>query len=343
MFTHVVFNNYRALRDAELRLGRFTLLIGPNGSGKSTAFDALRSLRNIDTHRCDHANLVSADLRAQDASAQGVSIEVRWHEVQAVHRVCIRWTPSSQRKVEIGPVPQSGTVLSGEDGRFRAALAGIRHFSLQAEGILQPNELLPGELELTEQGVGLARALDQLRDKHPERFEALNEELNAWFPEFDRFLFDTPRQGARSFQLRTSDSKQPIAASDLSHGMLLALAILFLRHSPVRPSLICMEEPDRGLHPRLLRRVADALFALSQPRSDALDASPTQVLVTSHSPYFLDLFRDRPECVVIAEKAGIYATFKQLSRHPHITEILGDAPLGEVWYSGVLGGVPEPR
>ena len=54
----------------------------------------------------------------------------------------------------------------------------------------------------------------------------------------------------------------------------------------------------------------------------------------------LDLFREHPEEIVIAEEVGLDAKFSRLSDRPDLDEIIGDAPLSEVWYSGVLGGVP---
>jgi len=64
------------------------------------------------------------------------------------------------------------------------------------------------------------------------------------------------------------------------------------------------------------------------------------VIVTTHSPYFLDLFRDHPEDIVLAQKTEEGAFFERLSDRPDIHEILGNAPLGEAWYSGIFGGVP---
>jgi hypothetical protein len=63
-------------------------------------------------------------------------------------------------------------------------------------------------------------------------------------------------------------------------------------------------------------------------------------LATTHSPYFLDLFKDRPEEIVIANRVGQIVSFERLSDKPVIQEILADSPLGEIWYSGILGGVP---
>jgi predicted ATPase len=225
-------------------------------------------------------------------------------------------------------------------------LGGIRIYSLNASlnaaSIATPVQLQP-DMALEPSGAQLAGVLDRLRDREPDQFEALNEELGRWLPEFDRLLFDTPATGMRAFLLRTRQGRHAIPAQDLSQGTLLALALLTLAYLPDRAPMIGLEEPDRGMHPRLLRDVRDALYRLSYPESVGEDRAPVQVIATTHSPYFLDLFRDHPEEVVIAHKVGLQARFERLADRPDLEEILGDAPLSEVWYSGVLGGVPaEP-
>jgi len=193
---------------------------------------------------------------------------------------------------------------------------------------------------LGEDGAGLAIILDQLRDRAPERFELLNSELSRLIPEFDRILFVTPAEGTRSFELRQQTGSNAIPATDLSQGTLIALAILVLAHMPDPPPIVGLEEPDRGMHPRLLRDIRDALYRLSYPERYGETRKPVQVIATTHSPFFLDLFRDHPEEIVIANKVGQKAKFERLSDRPDINELLGDASLGDVWYSGILGGVP---
>ncbi len=92
-----------------------------------------------------------------------------------------------------------------------------------------------------------------------------------------------------------------------------------------------------------MRELRDALYRLAFPSDFGIKRDPVQVVVTTHSPFFLDLFKDHPEQVIIAEKQKDgTATFKNLSDDKELRELIGDAPLGEVWYSGVLGGVPVP-
>jgi len=178
-----------------------------------------------------------------------------------------------------------------------------------------------------------------MRDVAPEQFDALNEEVSRLLPEFDRILFETPGNGQRALMLRTR-AGHPIRAVNLSQGTLLALALLTIAYLPDPPSLIGIEEPDRGIHPRLYRDIQAALYRLAYPASFGITRKPVQVIVTTHSPFLLDLHRDTPEEIIIAEKTADGAEFHRLTDRPELAAILDDVSLGEAWYSGVLGGVP---
>jgi predicted ATPase len=196
-------------------------------------------------------------------------------------------------------------------------------------------------MELALDGAGLAGVLTRLQDRERERFEALNEELARWLPEFDRVLFDLDNNKHRVFLLRTRQGHHAIPALDLSQGTLLALAILTLAYLPNPPSLVGLEEPDRGVHPYLLRHVQDAIYRLCHPESCGEKRDPVQVIATTHSPCFIDLFKDHPDEIVVANKVGADVQFQRLTDVPHFGEMLGEATLGEAWYTGFLGGVPS--
>jgi predicted ATPase len=321
MLESVRFTNFKALRKAVLHLRPFTLLVGPNGSGKTTALQGVCLLRPDTQIQPFQVRFAGAG----DADPVGVVAELD--------------SPAGRCILERLGVGFNWRVRSNTDSVHRFAL-GIRYFSLHPEAMAAPVQLVPG-LELQTDGRGLAGVLDRLRDEAPERFEALNQELARWLPEFDRVLFTTPSSGYREIRLRTRVGRHVIAAHDLSQGTLLALAMLALAYSPNPPSVVCIEEPDRGIHPRLLRDVRDALYRLAYPDRYGEDRSPVQVLATTHSPYFLDLYRDRPEEIVIAEKQGLEVRFTRLSDRPDIEDLLRDAHLGDIWYSGILGGVPS--
>lgn len=112
------------------------------------------------------------------------------------------------------------------------------------------------------------------------------------------------------------------------------LALLVALHDPAPPPLTAIEEIDHGLHPYALDLLADRLRDASER---------TQLLVTTHSPTFVN--RLRPEEVVICDRDP--ATGASIIPARSAEELRGamdasDLRLGERWFSGALGGVPQP-
>jgi predicted ATPase len=337
MIKSVHFQNFKALIDTTLPLNRFTLIVGPNGSGKSTAMQGLQRVSKPgDTN---FSNVVTASLK----NAEDITVEIRidWDVSNLSVISKSVWQYVNGRFSYSGPdiYMMVGQLPNNITWNLIRALNSFQIYSFDPQRLAAPVGLVP-DVTLHPDGYYLAGVVDNLRDKEPERFEALNEELGRWLPEFDRILFETPSQGTRSLLLRTRSGHR-IQATDLSHGTLFALAFLTLAYLPTPPSILCFEEPERGIHPRLLREVRDAMYRLCYPEEYGDKRSPVQVIATTHSPYFLDLYRDHPEEVVIAHKDEKGVHFERLSEKPNLDEFLQDAPLGEVWYSGILGGVPN--
>ncbi len=338
MLESIQFHNFKALRDTTLPLGQFTLIVGPNGSGKSTALQGLQALQGPRNQRFSQLATAGIPLEAQTA----VEVTARWAKPIAGALSKVVWGQSGGYTDKHTDRTGHRTLDTPDRNSLAAYVNRVRVYSLDARSMSQPVGLNP-QMELDSSGRSLAGVLDRLRDEAPERFEALNEEFARWLPEFDQILFDTPSPGNRGIKLRTTQGQHAIAAADVSQGTLLALAILTLAYLPEPPSIVGLEEPDRGIHPRLLRDVRDALYRLAYPDQFGEEREPVQVIATTHSPYMLDLFRDRPEEVVIAHKEGQEARFERLSDRPDVDQILQDAHLGDLWYSGVLGGVPGER
>lgn len=331
MIESIQFKNFKCLRDTTLPLSPCTILVGPNGSGKTTVLQALEAVGRRREFSFD--NIVTVG--QEDEEGGKVEVRLKWGEPYVGVESIMRWERG--KKPHVGFDDQAG---ARDVNRIRELIANIRIFSLDAAAIAGP-AVVSDKTELQSNGAGLAAVLDGLNDEAPERFEAINSAVDRWLPEFDRILFRRPGHGKKSIVMRTREGQHQISAADLSQGTLFTLAMLTLAYLPEPPSVVGLEEPDRGIHPRLLRHVQDAIYRLSHPDSREEKRKPVQVIATTHSPYFLDLFKDHPEEIVIANKVGLDVRFERLSEQPHIQEMLGDAPLGEIWYTGVLGGVPS--
>lgn len=120
-----------------------------------------------------------------------------------------------------------------------------------------------------------------------------------------------------------------ISATRLSDGTLKFLCLMAVLLDPNPAPLVCIEEPETGLHPDALALVGDALREAS---------TRTQLIVTTHSDSLVDRFTDEPESVIVCERDFVESTsFRRLSDE-ELSEWLKDYTLGELWRRGEIGG-----
>ncbi|MEZ5449376.1 MAG: AAA family ATPase [Thiolinea sp.] len=105
--------------------------------------------------------------------------------------------------------------------------------------------------------------------------------------------------------------------------------ILTILHQPNPPSLICIEDIDYGLHPRLFQKIVELCFDIAHGEQGI------QILATTHNPYIIDLFKDHEEAVLLVEKRDAYTQFSTLAERLEHLDV-GENPLGELWFSGAL-------
>ncbi len=139
--------------------------------------------------------------------------------------------------------------------------------------------------------------------------------------------FDVIMEGG-SVQVFLQEGDFSIPATRLSDGTLRYLCLLaVLCHSNL-PPLICIEEPELGIHTDIIPVLATLLKEAS---------ARTQLIVTTHSDALVDELSDTPESVLVCEKHDGCTEFRRLEQEA-LREWLQKYSLGELWNRGEIGG-----
>jgi len=162
-------------------------------------------------------------------------------------------------------------------------------------------------------GFGLALVLDDLLGYDRDRFTSLEKRFRQVFPEIKSIKllremgYLAPVDPSRPIPLlQQSEGKglhfefgttgRIVPASQVSDGVLLILAYFTVLYLPEPPRLLLVEEPENGIHPK---RIEDVLGLLRELVSEQ---GQTRVVMTTHSPYVVDLFK--PEEVTLCRRDG---------------------------------------
>ena len=174
-------------------------------------------------------------------------------------------------------------------------------------------------------GDNLANVIQYLIEQYPERLNHIFEVLRQRVPRVERVLVETMPDGRLLLQIKDAPFDNPVLARFASDGTLKMLAYLTLLYNPELPSFIGIEEPENFLHPRLLPELAEECRAACER---------TQLLATTHSPFFLNTLRPEEVRVLWRDEAGHTQT-SRVADIPGVPEFVDEgASLGYLWMEG---------
>jgi predicted ATPase len=249
----------------------------------------------------------------------------------------------------------------------RNELQRWRFVHLEPEAMREANAV-DGPDQLDSNGKYLAATLQRIIKADP----SVQTEISAWVRQFipgarelhiqhlkevHQYLLELQIQDGRRFSSRV-----------LSDGTLRLLGLLALQYDPHQAGVICLEEPENGVHPRRLETVVSLLKGMAT-NPEATDFPPDdlpplrQILMNTHSPHLVDQLQ--PEDLILVEAVERFTqNGKAPERHtiyrpvvPPISgpllaspnheatkerlhRLLEEQELGALWTHGALGGIP---
>jgi predicted ATPase len=210
----------------------------------------------------------------------------------------------------------------------------FRVFDVDAEAARRPADVRDAS-RLRNDASNLAAFLAYLAKEHPDAFSALVEDARAVVPGLADVKLRPVGGAGEAVAIDVVDRGLPGATplADGSFGTVRALALLAMLYDPKPPLLTCVEEIDHGLHPHVFDRLVDRLREASER---------TQFLIATHSPALVN--RLRPSELIVCERDEETGLARIPAISPEeVDDVMDGSPygLGEVWFSGTLGGVPR--
>lgn len=178
---------------------------------------------------------------------------------------------------------------------------------------------------LSATGDNLPNVIQYLKEQHEDRLNLILDTLSRRVPRLEKVDSEFMPDGRLLLQIKDAPFDQPILAKFASDGTLKMLAYLTLLYDPQPPQLIGIEEPENQLHPRLLPELAEECRRAT---------ARTQLMVTSHSPFFVNGLRPEELWVLYRDEQG-YTQARRAADMRGITEFMDEgAQLGYLWMEG---------
>lgn len=182
--------------------------------------------------------------------------------------------------------------------------------------------------QLSKSGDNLANVIQYLSEQHPELLEDIFNALRMRVPRVERVLAEQMPDGRLLLAVKDGPFDNPILAKFASDGTLKMLAYLVLLYDPNPPPFIGIEEPENFLHPRLLRGLAEECRTASER---------SQLLATSHSPFFLNGIRPKEVRILYRDEHG-YTQTKLAAEIVGVDSFIETGGLlGDLWMEGYFG------
>ncbi len=177
-------------------------------------------------------------------------------------------------------------------------------------------------------GENLGNVVQYMERTHPSRFQGILDKIGRKIPGIQSISHERSPDGRLLLRFNERGYADPFYQQSMSDGTLKMFAYLLLLEDPEPSPFIGIEEPENGLYHKLLEELAREFIRHAEESK-----GETQILVTTHSPYFVDALR--PEQVWLMEKDDNgYTRARRTADMPIVSEMTKEEiPLGSLWYS----------
>lgn len=353
--------NFKSIKETEdIRIKSLNILIGSNGAGKSNFISFFKFLNKLYEQQIQlyisqngrSENLLYFGTKGSDFLAGRIVFDNEWQNEYAFKMVS----------------DQLGNLIFAEEwsGYFNPETNLIDKTRFSRSGILESdlksnerirNKYLRGKFKefklfhfhdtsfnskikqpcitqdyasLHEDGGNLAAFLYRLQETFPQHLNIITRIIQSIAPFFNEFYLAPDEINSNYIYLRWREkgSEQLFTAHNLSDGTLRMICLTTLLMQPNLPKVIIIDEPELGLHPFAIQKLAAMLKVAS---------SKSQIIISTQSINLVDQFS--ADDIIVVERNNEQTTFKR-QNEIELASWREEYSLGELWSKNVIGGTP---
>ncbi len=208
---------------------------------------------------------------------------------------------------------------------FRQIVSEMSIYNYFNIDVLKVPQSYNADVKLRSDGINLPYLLLQIRRQNYEAYEKIEHQMLNVNPNYKALSFD-PYGALLYLSLQEKNLNHFIGIDFLSAGTIQFLLMLSIFYNPKRGGIIAIDEPERGLHPDMVKSIADMIKDSSKG---------SQLIIATHSPLLLNHFE--LEDVLIFEKNENNTTQVKKVKQNDFPEMDNYLP-GQMWLMGMFGG-----
>lgn len=339
---------YKSIKDAKIELRPINILIGANGSGKTNFLSFFEFLNNLYERKLTeyialnggedkflhHGSKVTERIEAylsfnKDADSYFFYLE-KGTDGLIFTSEYLRY--NFTRSENIAQLEKEAYIKNSENfiaKHVLESLEGLKKYHFHDTGKNSPfNKLshIPNDTYfLYEKGDNLAAYLYQIQKEHPIVYNRIIKVIQSIAPYFSDFFFRPNTEGYLRLQWQDKYSSNVYGATDLSDGTIRFIALTTLFLQPNLPQTLVIDEPELGLHPFALSKLAGMIKSVA--------AKGTQVIVATQSTDLLSYFE--PDDIIAVDQHNGESVFNRLKQE-ELAVWLEDYSLGDLWKRNII-------
>ncbi|RCW36765.1 AAA family ATPase [Marinilabilia salmonicolor] len=354
MIDHIKISGYKSFREVDMHLTPINILIGANGSGKSNFISFFEFLSNLSEQKLQqHIALGGGEdkiFHKGTHTTTTLGFEIRFNNDVDIYLAELEMaseglifnteaiTQFTNRKQNIPAFGRESKLKETDSAKARhilQLLKSFRKYHFHDTGKNSPftkmSHIENDKFFLYEDGSNLAAFLYNIKETHLTTYNRIIKVIQSIAPFFSDFFLQPNSEGYLRLQWQDKFSSTVYGVNDLSDGSMRFIALCVLFMQPQMPSTIIIDEPELGLHPSAIAKLA-GMFNIASRKS-------TQIIASTQSADLINHFA--PEQIITVDQKEGESLLVRLNG-PELSIWLDEYGIGDLWQRSLInGGQPK--